>query len=67
MGAQIARLTEAGEPAAWQRALLDVDEPERKRLRALADGIAPLARAPMSPTQGPAGVATPDLTGALIR
>jgi hypothetical protein len=40
MGAQIARLTEVGEPAAWQRELLEVDETERKRLRALADGDA---------------------------
>jgi hypothetical protein len=37
MGAQIACLAEVGEPAAWQRELLELDEVERKRLRALAD------------------------------
>jgi len=68
MGAQVARLTEAGEPAAWQRALLELDEPERKRLRALADDV-PAPAPALVPVPAPGASATgaaPELTDALI-
>lgn len=58
MGAQVIVLSELGEPAAWQRELLDVEESERKRLRALADA-GPVPRLPQA---GPVATSVPAAT-----
>lgn len=59
MGAQVVALGDLGEPAGWQRELLGVDEPERKRLRGLAERVAAPGTLSCSGHEGGAAAGAP--------